>query len=572
MSRVNELSAKPHWNHISIGWFSVALLPAMISLTPFLIFLDHFSYDLSDSGTVISLAILIGISLFCSILMFVGGRISHGIIVAVLVTLFIDIQFDWIAGGSGLRPIYAWLGVALTLFMISWLLKENFFRICTAIFAVFFVVTLGQLVWDKPSSKLSFAEQAPSVKAQPLPRVIHLVLDEHIGIEGIPIENELGKQMKDDLMSFYQRNGFAVFGEAYSHFYKTQESIPRLLNFSSSLKPLTGLKNSSLVKSSNPPKLLRNRYFHLLFDRGYKINVLPNAMYLDYCSENMGFIENCVKVPPFGMKLLKNSNLVVMDKLWLIFSHYRSLGYTYLGATNLFNKLLGVSPESSEKGEKKRAPWGFKLKVKSVSMTLTSLLILDDLSDIVLSLPQGHVLYSHLIFPHYPYIVQSDCSLSSSLNQWKTIGGNYSQGQRNTLISREERYRAYFQQTRCIYRKLDKLFEQMRKVGMYDDSIVIVHGDHGSRITRIEPFAEYSARLSRQDLKDSFSTLFAVKLSNGKAHYDNTVRSLEDLLAESLSSVVPMGEQPAEKESEPFVYLAKEKYGEFTKFPYVNYQ
>ena len=99
----------------------------------------------------------------------------------------------------------------------------------------------------------------------------------------------------------------------------------------------------------------------------------------------------------------------------------------------------------------------------------------------------------------------------------------------------------------------------MRKAGIYDDSIVIVHGAHGSRITKIEPFAKNSARLSTQDLKDSFSTLFAIKLSNGKAHNDNTTRSLEDLLAESLSSVVLIGEQPAGKELEPFVYLAKEK-------------
>jgi len=570
MSSGNKLSGKHPWNHISIGWFRVVVLPALILLTPFLIFLDRFYYDLLDSGTIISLAIFIGVGLFCSLLMFVGGRISHCIIVAVLITCFIDIQFEWIEGGSGLPQKYAWLGVALIMFIISWMLKENFFRIATVIFTVFFVVTLGQLVWGKPSSKISFSEQVPGVKAQSLPRIIHLVLDEHIGIEGIPIENELGKQMKADLMSFYQKNGFTAYGGAYSHFYTSLYSIPSFLNFSSGPMQNTGSKDDNFVKGPEPYKLLRNRYFQLLFDRGYKINVLPNAMFIDYCSENIEVIEKCVEVPFLGMKLLKDSDLVVMDKLRLIFSHYRNMGYTYEGVTNVFNKLLRVRPASMEKGTKVRLPWDLNVKKTTAVSTLTSLLVLDGLSDKVLSLPQGHVLFSHLIFPHYPYITQSNCSLSPSLSQWKNIGGSYPEGQRNTFSSREERYRAYFQQMQCLYRKLDKLFEQMREVNMYNDSIIILQGDHGSRITRLEPFTENSARLSEQDLKDSFSTLFAVKYPAGQGYYNTKTRPIEDLLAETLFSDVELLEKTVEKESEPFVYFQLKKKWEFEKFPYIN--
>ena len=127
----------------------VLLLPAMILLTPFLIFVNHFSYDWSDSGTLSSLAIVIGISVLCSSVMYAGGRIWHSLIVAGLLTFFIDIQFEPFRG-FGLLAKYVWLGTAIGVFTISWMLKENFFRIVTVIFAVFFVVTLGQSFLSKP--------------------------------------------------------------------------------------------------------------------------------------------------------------------------------------------------------------------------------------------------------------------------------------------------------------------------------------------------------------------------------------------------------------------------------------
>ncbi|MCZ6800078.1 MAG: hypothetical protein O7F12_06280 [Nitrospirae bacterium] len=182
---------KPHWNQIWIGWGSVLLLPAMMLLTPFLIFFDHFSYDWSDSSTLSSLAIMLGVSLLCSWVMYAGGRIWHSIILAGLITFFVDIQFEWIEG-AGLWAKYVWVGTAIGVFTISWVLKENFFRIVTVIFSVFFVVTVGQVLLPKPAYDLHFEKPPPGTVGQSLPRMIHLVLDAHIGIEGIPQDTALG--------------------------------------------------------------------------------------------------------------------------------------------------------------------------------------------------------------------------------------------------------------------------------------------------------------------------------------------------------------------------------------------
>ena len=254
------------WNQISIGWGRVLLLPAMILLTPFLIFLDHFFYDWSDSSTLFSLVIMTGVSLMCSFMMVAGGRIWHSLIVSGLLTFFLDIQFEWIEG-AGLLAKYVWLGTAIGVFTISWVLKENFFRIATVIFTVFFVVTLGQGFLSKPAYNLHFKKPLSGTVAQSLPRMIHLVLDAHIGIEGIPQDTALGQQMKADLKSFYQKNGFVVFGGAYSHYPLTFRSISHLLNFSASPYEATPQGDPFWV-GREPYRLLQNRYFELLSSQG----------------------------------------------------------------------------------------------------------------------------------------------------------------------------------------------------------------------------------------------------------------------------------------------------------------
>ena len=529
-----------------IGWVSVVLLPAMILLTPFLIFLDHFSYDLSDSSTATGLAIMIGISLLCSLMMVAGGRIGHSLIVAGLLTIFLDIQFEWIEGAGPLAK-YVWLGTAIGVFTISWVLKENFFRIATVIFTVFFVVTVGQALLPKPGNDLHFKKPLSGTVAQTLPPMIHLVFDAHIGIEGIPQDTALGQQMKADLESFYQKNGFVVFGGAYSHYSLTMHAIPNLLNFSSNRK------GNPFFVGREPFKLLQNQYFELLSSQGYKINVLANSLYLDYCSESVVVIENCDGRPP-GMTLLKSSDLVLVDKLRVVFSHFFSLGYTVKGLGWAYNRVKRVLSEK----DIDLPLWHWELQ--QLLMPLTSLEILDTLSQKATTLPHGNIVYSHLMVPHHPYVLKSDCSLNTSPDQWKLHFYKEEKNElgeqnreKNTHFSREERYRQYFGQVKCIYKKLDNLFEQMRKSGIYQDSVIILHGDHGSRISRVWPFEKNLEYLSKQDLEDEFSTLFAVKIPDVKEHYSVRRQPIEDLLAETIFPNVKLGSKT--KKLEPFVFL-----------------
>ena len=144
---------------------------------------------------------------------------ASGLVVTLLITGFIDIQFipahleDWIPEYLALL-----LFAEMEIFLLTWFLKEKFYAIATAVFLTFFIVTTIQLALPSSNSNLFFAQQK---KPSAPPRIIHLIFDEHLGIEGIPTDIEGGAATKDLITRFYLKNGFQLFGGAFSHFFET---------------------------------------------------------------------------------------------------------------------------------------------------------------------------------------------------------------------------------------------------------------------------------------------------------------------------------------------------------------
>ena len=183
---------------------------------------------------------------------------------------------------------------------------------------------------------------------------------------------------------------------------------------------------------------------------------------------------------------------------------------------------------------------------------------LPGLTEDILAMPPGSVMLAHLLFPHYPYIYKENCSIHASLQELKgrsLVSENMTEY--NTAESREERYRLYLQQLQCLYVRLDQLFRQMQAAGIFENSIIILHGDHGSRIGLHDPYVENLDVLSKEDYTDAFSTLFAVKLPGKPGGYDLSIHPLEYLLAEALTLPVDSAAARTTKESEPYVYLRR---------------
>ena len=106
------------------------------------------------------------------------------------------------------------------------------------------------------------------------PVVVHLILDEFIGLAGIPSMPD-GEAARERLRSFFLDNGFLVFGHAYSRFVHTRNAVSDAVNYASVPN------NSHFIKGNRPKRLRQNTYFEEMHQNGYNIHV--------YQSEFMDF-------------------------------------------------------------------------------------------------------------------------------------------------------------------------------------------------------------------------------------------------------------------------------------------
>jgi hypothetical protein len=133
---------------------------------------------------------------------------------------------------------------------------------------------------------------------------------------------------------------------------------------------------------------------------------------------------------------------------------------------------------------------------------------------------RGDFVFAHLLLPHYPYRYNDTCSLLPPDSWIRRDLAEAPPGQTNTVASRNVRYIAYAHQLRCVYRKIDEILGAI-PAELADDAIIILQGDHGSRITLVEPRLARASLMSATDYVDSFSTLFAVRAPRMAAGFEN---------------------------------------------------
>jgi arylsulfatase A-like enzyme len=147
--------------------------------------------------------------------------------------------------------------------------------------------------------------------------------------------------------------------------------------------------------------------------------------------------------------------------------------------------------------------------------------VLEQLGDDVTQAPAGTMFFAHLMLPHYPYAYDANCRLRPSIRDWlRSFPGR----------ERAGHYPPYLAQVACVHGMLDALFQRMRAAGLFDDAIIIVHGDHGSRLFAAQPKPSWTKDFKATAYIDAFSTLFAIKLPRQPARYDERLLPLDRLL------------------------------------------
>ena len=330
-----------------------------------------------------------------------------------------------------------------------------------------------------------------------LPLVVHLLLDEHIGLDAVP--DVPGRpELEQEAHAFYGTHGFTLFDEAYSEHRTTVHSLSHLMNF------LPGRFDTSLHRAGKDGfdwELRENAYLTRVRKVGYAVRVRQTA-YLNICPEAADEL-HCEAYEQTQLGVMQDSGLGMRDRLRVIASVYSE-------GSELYSRLeqsYGAARKRLRRRGVSLPGWTWE---RSRFSPLSSMAVADQLRRDLSVARRGDYLMAHLLMPHDPYLYDARCSLQPP-TEWLGVADPEARyPAKNTPATRAVRYVRYVQQVRCVYRKLHEIMAAIPPA-LRQDAIVIIHGDHGSRISERDPTRTRPEAASRSDFVDAYSTLFAVR-------------------------------------------------------------
>ena len=481
-------------------WLPSVLSATLLLLTPFIIFIKYQGYSILRPETFFCFALLAVIGAALGLFMELLGQYTRVVVFSFLVTLQADIQLQQTD-----RSLILWITFAVSL-IVFWFLRKHLARMGMFIVVILFLSTIFIPTGSLDSNQLVTRQFVPGNPN--LPIFLHVILDENISVEGIPEQFDPDGYHAEALRDFYLDRGFQVFGRAYSRYYNTWHTMPNLVNFHDTenyTRYCGGVSRKFFLK--------RNQYFELMSKRGYQIHVYQSD-YLDYCPDNIeGNVASCYTYELEAIKSIENSPISTGSKFRMIMGMYSRLS-SILSPLHLLEGR--VSP-------------------------VTSMALLNRLETDLNQASPGMMFLVHLMLPHSPYAFEPDCQFRENPEQWLFASNRNLKKKNNTPASRAERYPLYLEPIECTNLKLDKLFGSLQATGKFNNMIILIHGDHGSRIILGKPTLKSGKNpLTKSDVVDGFSTLFAVKWPGRPAEYDRRILPIGPLFA----ALMTTGEVP----------------------------
>jgi hypothetical protein len=438
-------------------------------------------------------------------------RWGKAMLAGLLVFLLVDLNADslWAAVVLGLAAAAA-----------SWKMGAGLLRFLALLAGVALMTSLLGLTERRSDSTTAGAERVEPgpAKGRP-PLLVHLILDEFEGIRGMQSMTGapgLGAAVERQLVEA----GFAVVPDAYSRRYHSIESIPTILNFGAAHQ---GSGDGDVGGATGPL-----RYLQLLDGLGYWIHVRQTS-FLDLCSGNP--VDDCRTFWRDNLAGIRGTGLSAADRAWLILtSMAKSMTVAKVAAVAIDALLAGRSLG----GEPIPA---FRLINRGDVGGINSEREFRRLIVEVERAGPGDAFVAHLLLPHFPYVFTGDCRLKP-YRDWRISW------QRHPI---EQRQQAYSEQVECTVRRIRELAQAASRSSAGGNQIIIIHGDHGSRIRdeRLAPSKLETA--SDEDLLHGFSTLFAMKLPNTSAQ----VIEGQQPVSAILGTLAPSGFSETEMPSQP---------------------
>ncbi len=478
--------------------------PVLLLIVPFWAFLHFHSYSVFEPAAVaISASLgLVGAAFGWCVLR-TRNALLAALAMAGLMLVSADLAFD-------IREHHVL--VALILVALAWVLRLHLAKILIAMSLAYGASTLA--LGAHVADRVRGGKAVEALGDQPA--LLHVIADEHIGIDGIPTDVKGGAELKADLIAYYVGHGFRLFTRAYSEYSMSADAIPNALNFSAS--PTRHSWFGGHVEFP-PGPLTSNRYFDGLARRGYAIRVYEPE-YIDFCSATSAPPAFCFAVPANSLLHLSSLHLDWRSEALVVAAYW---------VTNESSLCARAAALYDQRLRPALRGWGiaaprWKLAVERLTPA-GALALLAQLTDDIERAPElrGTAFFGHVLLPHSPRMLGEDCLGHPRIN--KKFGAEGSAAELAAELRREQ-YELYFPQVRCVTREVAHLIALIDSRG--DKAArVIIQGDHGSRIG---PAPSVDTPLTRERFADYYSAMFAIRAPEVAPGVDTTVVSIKDLL------------------------------------------
>ena len=469
---------------VAVGAIALPLCASVVNLLRF----NDYPL-LAPEATVVLAAVFLAAVVVGSIYL-LGGRLVRIVIEVAVVALAVDLNT---------RGIPAVGGAVIATLLVALIARRSLAP--PIAFASFVLLALTVIGVGVPSHA---QPQAMASAGSARPVLLHLILDEQIGIEGMPADNPASPARQAQLRQIYLGQGFRVYGGAFSRHMRTTNAVPDLMNF--------GVRQPTREDNRTGGLPVReNAYFDQLRTLGYRLAVYQNG-WVSLCAGDPAI--RCVNTRETGLEGLHEASLSTRDKAELVAMTALALSDGAQRARELYDR----------EGVGLAARVGLTLKpiglaqpeLTSSFQGLRAAAMLT--ADLEKARP-GQAYIAHLLLPHYPYAARADCTLKPR-SEWR---------HRRHFGTLRQRQDAYFEQVLCAAKVVSDATAAIERSPAGRNYIVIVHGDHGSRITRRDPNS--ASAPAAPDLIASYSTLFAIKAANVPPGYVAEPAAIDRLLA-----------------------------------------
>lgn len=338
--------------------------------------------------------------------------------------------------------------------------------------------------------------QSWKVQAKNTPAIIHLLLDEHAGIAAIP-RSAVSKQDLDRFVAAYVARGFQVFTHAYSAEAITPRSIARLFN-ANEPSPLRNLREP---RSYGPTTLLH----------AHALERLASTHNLDITQMDYVDVAHAVRQTNAVAQLTRYHETIASEILhtlpftWnerLRLAVGSMMGWWYRGR---HSALLAVWLETTQTGRR----YALLFEKWRGIYPIISRHMLQQITDrLACCGERGMYMFAHLIYPHFPYIYDADCT-RKPIDQWRSKNELHLANAQTAPALRTALYHAHFEQAQCVQRDVFALLDRaLANNPNLQDAVLLIHGDHGSRIASpLNKGMRYN-----QQARDMLGTFFAVRI------------------------------------------------------------